>query len=286
MLKVIKAGLWTSVQDLGRIGYRHFGIPVAGVMDARSARLANLLLNNSVDAAVLEITMMGPELEFTQSTRISLTGADISPQLNGQACAMNKVIEISIGDQLKFGSLNYGLRTYLAIEQGFQTSQIMGSRSSYENITPTKKVAKGDVIKYLKPSHLNEQTERRPSHAAVKVNHLHFEMQSLHVYPGPEFEDLSDIQKQQLMNKTFTVSSKNNRMAYQIEEMLENSLESILTSAVMPGTVQLTPSGKLIVLMRDCQTTGGYPRILQLSEQAISQLAQKRQGDALIFDLI
>lgn len=280
MLKVLVAGLWTSVQDLGRSGYRHFGVPQAGVMDTRSSRLANLLLNNSEDAAVIEMSMTGPVLEFGAATRIALTGADMSPNLNAHDCAMNKIIDIKAGDRLAFARLKYGLRTYLAIDQGFQTPIVMESRSFYSNITEKVKLESGDILVYkeLCPSSKEQQT-----HAAVKLDKLHFSHSILEVYPGPEYEKLDAQQKELLLTKQFTLSVRNNRMAYQIEELIENSLDPILTSAVMPGTVQLTPSGKLLILMRDCQTTGGYPRVLQLAERAINHLAQKKSGDKVNF---
>ena len=101
----------------------------------------------------------------------------------------------------------------------------------------------------------------------------------------PEFDRLSEKQKQQIENGEFKVSKNNNRMAYQLEPMVENDLEPILSAPVLPGTVQLTPNGNLIVLTRDCQTTGGYPRVLQLMESAINMLAQKTTGNTLKFRL-
>ncbi|MFT5737788.1 MAG: allophanate hydrolase subunit 2 [Maribacter sp.] len=108
----------------------------------------------------------------------------------------------------------------------------------------------------------------------------------LKVYKAPEFDMLTETQLQVLFSKDFTVAKENNRMAYQLNEMLEGHNHSMLTSATLPGTVQLTPSGKLIILMKDGQTTGGYPRILQLSDKAIAILAQKRQGATISFKLV
>ena len=113
-----------------------------------------------------------------------------------------------------------------------------------------------------------------------------YETTEIDVFKGPEFHLLSKNQQEFLINSQFTISKDNNRMAYQLSEILENNLESIITSLVLPGTVQLTPSGKLIILMRDCQTTGGYPRVLQLKESAISVLAQKLTGNPINFRLI
>jgi len=107
----------------------------------------------------------------------------------------------------------------------------------------------------------------------------------LEVFRGPEFDQLTDRQLGKLFSNKFSIAKENNRMAYQLNEVIEGSTGSMLTSATLPGTVQLTPSGKLIVLMKDGQTTGGYPRILQLTDHSISILAQKRSGDPIHFVL-
>ena len=109
-----------------------------------------------------------------------------------------------------------------------------------------------------------------------------FNDSEISVYQGPEFNFLSKKQQEEVFKTVFTVGL-NNRMAYQLQETIQNECPSIITSAVLPGTVQLTPSGKLIVLMKDCQTTGGYPRILQLDQKSIIKLAQKHTRDHIQF---
>jgi len=123
-------------------------------------------------------------------------------------------------------------------------------------------------------------------HAKIKAMSSYIESNIIKVYKGPEFDNLSNINIDFLFSKSYKISKDSNRMAYQLDEKLENNLKSILTSLVMPGTIQLTPDGQLIILMRDCQTTGGYPRILQLSEKSINILAQKRLGEFVQFELI
>ena len=113
----------------------------------------------------------------------------------------------------------------------------------------------------------------------------HFESQMITCSKGPEFDSLSASQKEVFANQSFTISNDNSRMGYRLNEVFENALPSILTSSALPGTVQLTPSGKLIILMRDCQVTGGYPRVLQLTNTAINQLAQKKTNDTFQFVL-
>ena len=281
MIKVLKVGLYDSIQDMGRWDFQEYGVPVSGVMDRYSAKIANALVGNEDHAALLEITLIGPKLEFQQDCLISITGADLSTSLNGISIPLNIAIHIKSGDILSFGKRKQGCRAYLAVSGGFQTQIVMKSRSMYKNITNTFKIEKGEIL----PIASFTFNERTNTNASVKVKSEHFVGLSLEVYKGPEFNLLSNEQQDMLLSSGFSIANENSRMAYQLAETLENQLEPIITSLVLPGTVQLTPSGKLIVLMRDCQTTGGYPRVLQLSELAINRLSQKFTGDLIHFKL-
>ncbi|WOD43129.1 biotin-dependent carboxyltransferase family protein [Hwangdonia lutea] len=280
MVKVIKAGFYSSIQDFGRIGFQHYGVPYSGVMDRYSASMANAVLGNRKNAAVIEMTMTGATLQFNGNANICVSGADMSPKINANRIQLNKNIAVKTGDILSFGQLNYGFRSYLAISGGFKTEKIMQSRSMYQGITNLFKLHVNDELAVSDFIKMNKKNAR------IKVNNNHFNSDQIEVFKGPEFDLLSKEQKDELSSKTFTISKDNNRMAYQLQDPLNNSLQPIITSLVLPGTVQLTPSGKLIVLMRDCQTTGGYPRILQLKESAISVLAQKFTGQNITFKLL
>ena len=195
------------------------------------------------------------------------------PMLNGKEIKMNTIISVNPNDVLTFGKLNYGFRSYLAIQGGFQSELKLNSKSMYKNVTSKYKIEANDTLQ------CNESSPSESSKfATLKFNMTIFNSNIIEVYKGPEFELLSSIQQKQLFDLDFTISNLNDRMAYQLEENLENDLIPIITSLVLPGTIQLTPSGSLIVLMRDCQTTGGYPRILQLKESSINCLAQKYKG--------
>lgn len=280
MIQILKSGLYTTVQDLGRLGYRHVGVPVSGAMDRFHAGLANQLINNPKDAAVLEITLQGPKLLFERPTQIVLTGADLSPTLNQQTIKNNEVVSIAEGDVMAFGKRHYGARTYLAVAGGLQSPVVMHSRSYYPPLTTSAVVKETDSIPYSSTNPPREQ-----SHAYLNVNQKHFDTPVLEVYKGPEYELLSEEEQRLLTTREFSIGV-NNRMAYQLVESFENQLASQITSAVLPGTVQLTPSGTLIILMADGQTTGGYPRVLQLSPSSIDVLAQKIKGDSVGFQLL
>jgi biotin-dependent carboxylase-like uncharacterized protein len=288
MVEVIKTGLFDTIQDLGRLGFQEFGVPMSGVMDRYCATLANSILGNSSDAAVLETVVMGPHLKFGSETLICVSGAEMNVTLNGKALKTNAVYQVNTGDTLKFGKLSKGCRSYLGVLGGFQTEVHMGSRSMYKGITTNYKLSKGDVLPIV--DHLdNKLVSKRHESAlfsAVKRDDNHFEAHELEVFKGPEFEKLAKWQQEQLLSAVFTLSKDSNRMAYQCDQTLDNALEGVITSLVLPGTVQLTPSGKLIVLMRDCQITGGYPRVLQLTNTAINRISQKNSGSAIAFKCV
>lgn len=279
MLKVLKAGFYTTVQDSGRFNFRNKGVPVSGVMDEMTVFKVNSLLENEVSAAVLEITMTGPTLMFEEESYIALGGAEMSATLNNLPIQNYKVYQIEVGDILSFGRLDKGFRSYLGVRGGFTSKEILGSRSFYKPITKVNRLRDNDVVPFI----YNKLFQ--PKISEIKVDSF-LDDYKLEVSKGPEFYLLTDRHLEEIFSKSFTVAHENNRMAYQIKENISSHEMSMLTSATLPGTVQLTPAGKLIVLMKDGQTTGGYPRILQLSDKAICILAQKRGGDKVSFKLV
>lgn len=278
MIKVLKAGFYASIQDKGRVGFSTEGVPISGAMDGYSADIANAVINNSLDAAVLEITFGATELKFLTATVIAISGANFNPTINKKPIRQNSRIEVEKGDILFFGKPNYGVRSYLAVKGGFQTLKILGSRSQFINITDNFKIEPGDILE------LNtDETKLKSSNSLIKIPKTHFTLKEITCYEGPEFYMLTSLEKEKLFKTTFTISSDNNRMGYRLKENLKNNLPTILTAGVLPGTVQLTPFGNLIVLMRDCQVTGGYPRILQLTESSLDRIAQKTTNQKIRF---
>jgi biotin-dependent carboxylase-like uncharacterized protein len=278
MIKVLSPGFYTSIQDLGRFGYGEFGVPVSGAMDQFTAKLANQLLGNTTKEALLEITLGNCKLLFEKQLDICISGADFLPKINDTTVILNKVLTVEKDDILTFDRPVFGARCYLAISGGFQTEMVLKSRSYYKGITNVERVQKNEILQILEKSRPNPR-----SLSVIKINAEHFTTNIIKVYEGPEYNYLNDEQRKRLVNTTFTISKENNRMGYRLNELIVNDLGAIITSSVLPGTVQLTPSGELIVLMRDCQVTGGYPRILQLTENAINILAQKSTGDSFNF---
>ncbi|MFN4762540.1 biotin-dependent carboxyltransferase family protein [Gillisia sp. Q332] len=278
-IEVLQPGLFSTIQDLGRYGFLKYGVPLSGNMDSYASKMGNLILNNPVNSAVLEITQMGPKLKFNASAKVVITGADLSPEINKIPVANNTIYFINCRDVLTFGKRKSGCRAYLSISGGFKTSESLGSKSWYEGITDFSKLEKGMKLAFESASAFYA------AHAAVKINSEYLFQKEFHVFPGPEYSLLSLKEKELLASIEFSVDKKNNRMAIQLQEPIENNLSPIITGPVIPGTVQLTPSGSLIVLMRDCQTTGGYPRIFQLSDKAMNVISQKVLGDKILFKM-
>jgi biotin-dependent carboxylase-like uncharacterized protein len=276
VLKVLKPGFYTSIQDLGRFGYRHLGVPVSGATDLSSAQRTNALLENEMDDAVLEITMNGPDLEFKEPTQIALCGAPLEASLNGQVLEMNRVYTVPEGALFKSGHVREGLRTYLAVKGGLKSELKLGSRSQFYPVTPTNTVKKNMLIPY------DSNIDFAPKLLKVKPN-IEFKAKEIKVTPGPEYDLFSKEYINLLFNKDFLVSKNHNRMACQLDPSLSGHEIRMITSATLPGTVQITGSGRLIILLRDGQTTGGYPRILQLDTESQDRIGQKQFGDIIRF---
>ena len=276
MIKVISKGLYTTIQDKGRFGYRNIGVPSSGYMDSESAETANLIINNPKDNPLIEATLIGPTLEFKKSAVICITGGEFSPTLNDIKISSYSAIEVNKGDILKINNSSIGSRCYISIQGTIISDTILGSKSFYHQITNSNIIEEGDIFLFKKNIRTLEQ----------KYTHKKFELnKTINVFRGPEFKCLSKESIKTLFNEEFSIGI-NNRMAYNLLEKIQDGVNSIISSGVIPGTVQLTPSGNIIILHRDCQTTGGYPRILQLNEKSLNDLAQLRTGDNIRFKLL
>ena len=276
MIKVIQPGLFTTIQDAGRHGFRNIGIPTSGFMDQESAWAANELVNNNKDESLLEITLTGPTLIFNCNCVISITGGDFNPLINNLPVKMYQSINVSSGDILKLNNTINGARSYIAISGGLNVKSLFGSKSFFSNISDSYHLKKGDEIKVSKKSESQ----------ILKWDKLKFNLNRfMKVFRGPEYDLLSTNSKKKLFKNEFTINT-NNRMAYNLEETLQVDIKTIISSPVLPGSVQLTPSGKIIILHRDCQTTGGYPRILQLDTNSLNNLSQLKSNDKIKFSPI
>lgn len=278
-ITILKTGPGTSIQDLGRIGYAEFGIPISGVMDQKSMNWVNHLLRNHKNAAVMEICQPGLQLLFNEPTTICIAGALAEVKVNSRKVRSEGLLNIKIGDILEVGKFEFGAIIYLGIKEGFQSKLFLNSKSFYKGISKISMLKKGDQVSYLSFDDFSF------SSAHVKYPRKWMKENEIMAYPGPEWASL-DRSSQNLLEKTlFTLANSINRMAFQVEELLNNELPEMHTAPVYPGTIQLTSGGKLLILMKDAQVTGGYPRVLQLTEESISILAQKKPKDQFHFKI-
>jgi len=171
------------------------------------------------------------------------------------------------------------MRSYLGVKGGLSSENKLGSKSFYKGITKREKLIKNDKIKFGEV--IGSPMKMNKSINDFKINRK----SEINVFKGPEFGLLDSSSNDIIFNSDFTIGI-NNRMGYNLVEPIKNSIPSIVSSPVMPGTVQLTPSGRLIILCRDCQTTGGYPRVLQLDKNSIDSLSQKTIGEIIKFKLV
>ncbi len=277
MIELLYPGLWTSIQDKGRYGYRNIGVPLSGAMDQAAATAANKILGNDSNAAVLEYTFMGPKLHFHQETWVAMTGAPFPVTLNGTPLQNKTLHRINSGDTLAFGTTQHGRYGYLAVKGGITTEAIMGSRSQYPGITKRVRLQKGDQ--------LSIGMDGAPQEKPVYKFDLPSDSMVIPATAGPEFDLLNAEAQHQLTEQWFHIHPHSNRMAFVLESEKPIRVSEIITGPVQPGTVQITPSGRCMVLMRDCQTTGGYGRVLQLPESSINTISQLQAKSKIRFQL-
>lgn len=277
----LQPGVLTTVQDEGRKKMSHFGIPYSGAMDQFSFSKANQILGNEKGAACLEMTLMGPEMDFESETQIVFTGATAMIMQNDHEVPMGKILQIKSGDHIRVRRLLQGQWLYMGIKGGIESELIAGSRSFYDGITRKSKISKGDKLFYL-----SDPKPFVPINSFPKIKADWFETETIQAFRGPEWALLTSIQQEIFTKKPFTLSKLQNRMGMHLNEQVPNVLSEILTAPVYPGTVQLTPSGSPIILMRDAQVTGGYPRILHICDNSLNVLCQKRPEEKIMFSLV
>lgn len=276
-INVVRPGLWTTIQDLGRPGYRADGIPLGGAADPFALRVANLLTGNAESAAALEFTLLGPELQFQCDALVALTGATVKGLPSWQA------FRVKCGQILRLDSLASGCRGYLAVSGGIQVPAVLGSRSTYTDAEigglEGRPLRVGDVLP-LQPSRSDCRGNWRISRSVIPS---YSTSPVVRVMAAGHFDEFSTA----WLQDSFEVSSRSNRMGVRLIGALATksggSLGSIPSSPVVPGIIQVPPDGNPIVLLADAQTIGGYPQIGAVISADIPLVAQLRPGDSIRF---
>lgn len=280
-LYIQHGGAFSTVQDMGRFGYRRYGVPVSGAMDKRSAFLANLLAGNDPGAALIEVTLLGPVIQFEEDVPFSITGADLSPTLNGAPLEMYAGLCGRRGDVLRFGEVKYGCRAYIAFGGGITVSPVMGSRSTYHKAG----------IGGIHGGKLREG-DRLPvggHRASPKVRSMPREVFAgaveLRVTDGIQKERFTQEGIDRFYRAEYTALSQSDRMGIRLsgEAVAHARGADILSEGVVPGAIQIPPNGQPIIMMADCQTTGGYTKIANVISADLPLAAQISAGDRARF---
>lgn len=280
MIEVIRPGQFSTIQDLGRFGYRSMGVPVSGPMDQASAAHANEILGNDPNDALIEMTYVGVTLLFHQSATISLAGAMCDIKVNNEPIEHRSILKIEAGSTIGFGAMKSGNFCYLAIIGGFKAEKTLGSACYYEAVNGKSRITKGARLLF------DKSLQNRPINLDVERRDIGNSSGIIHVEKGPEFHLLSNDEVQLLTETEFTISPQSSRMGFRLNEQVNIESKEIVSSPVQPGTIQLTKGGQLIVLMIDAQTIGGYSRIFQLTRESIDILAQHTRNISFRFDII
>lgn len=285
-------GYFTTIQDLGRWGSQEQGFCISGAMDHFALKVANLLVGNNLGEACLEMTFKGVEIQFNGANLISITGADMFPEINHTPIRQWKTIRINSGDILTTKSAQSGLRTYLSIKGGFDIPIILGSKST----TPRERIGgfmgralrKGDVIK----TNLNLNNEKKLKYFQLKDKHVpkyDSIIKKIRVIDGPNSENFTEKGIRTFYNSLFTVSTEIDRTGYRLEgPFIKHKINAgkLISGAIVAGFIQVPGSGKPIILTAECRTHGGYPAISTIATADLPIIAQSRPGDKFKFELI
>ena len=287
--KVIEGGFYTTVQDLGRYGFQRYGVPVSGAMDSYALRLANILLGNDEAAAALELTLIGPKLEFLEDTTIALAGANLAPRLNGRPAPMWRAFRVQRGSLLTFDGPMVGKCAYLALPGGIDVPSQMGSRSTYARANlgghEGRALQPGDEI-----SAANRDDDKRPNPTTIpdRLVPQRQDAHPLRVVMGPQSDAFSPEGIAAFFSGTYNVSQQSDRVGYRLEgpPIAHARGADIVSDGIPAGAVQITGDGQPVILMADRGATGGYTKIAAVIAVDIPKLAQTLPGNAVSFHAV
>lgn len=285
-------GYFTTIQDLGRWGSQSQGFCISGAMDHFALKVANLLVGNSLGEACLEMTLKGAEIQFIENNIISVTGADMLPEINNEPINQWKTISINSGDLLTLKSARSGVRTYLSIKGGIDVPVVLRSKST----TPRERIGgfkgrtirKGDTIKTN--NNFNNQMEIK--YFQLKDQYIpkyDSKIKKVRVIDGPYSENFTKKGIRTFYDSLFLVSIDIDRTGYRLEgPLIEHKIDAgrLISGAMVTGAIQIPGSGKPIILTAERRTHGGYPAIATIATVDLPIIAQSKPGDRFKFELI
>jgi len=284
-LTVVKPGMLTTVQDLGRHGYQALGVPVSGPMDVYSHRLANLVLGNDPMAAALEITLMGPEFVSDGSMTCAIAGAEIDTTVDGRPVPPNAPFAVASGERIRFGQRRRGARLSLAVRGGFDVPATLGSRATHlvSRMGPFggRALKAGDVLPVA-------SAPLSPPSSSCAPLMLPEGGARLRVVPAVHRDRFTNDAWTLLLRDRFVITPQSNRMGYRLDGPALTHVDSadILSEAVPLGAIQVPASGQPILLLSGRATTGGYATIANVISADLPIAGQLAPGDWIAFDAV
>jgi antagonist of KipI len=270
---VKRAGMQTTVQDLGRPGHREHGVPLGGAMDRLALRVANLLVGNDEAAAALEFVLSGPELLFPRETVVAVTGGDFGGPPRWQT------LRVAAGTVLKFSAARTGCRGYLAIAGGFAVPPVLGSAGTYLRAgfggLGGRALRDGDTLAVADVT----RTVAKHWHIDPRLIPTYHDNPTVQVLRGAQGDEFGRT----FFEAPFRVTAQSDRMGFRLKgpALVRSVNTELRSSTVAPGTIQVPPDGQPIVLMADAQTIGGYPQIAHVITADLPKVAQLRPGDTV-----
>ena len=289
-IEILKSGILSTVQDLGRNGYRRFGINPNGAMDAAAARLINVLLGNCENEAILEMHFPAAEILFAESIWFALGGADFSARLDDRAIENWRPVCAEKGMVLRFAEKKLGNRAYFSVRGGFEIDDWLASAST--NLKAGvggfdgRNLRKDDRLFFRQKDVIKRpRTDTKISHSLIP---FYSRFPIVRVVEGAEFGLLTGGSRQEFPDQNYVVSHSSDRMGYRLSGRSVQLTEpkEMISTAVNFGTIQMLPDGQLIILMADHQTSGGYPRLANVISTDLPLLAQLGEGDQVAFHVV
>jgi len=287
VIRVIKPGMLTTVQDLGRWGYQAEGVPVAGPMDCCAHRAANALVGNAPDLATLEVTLLGPELEVSDERGIAIVGAEFAVTLDGREVPWNSAFVANAGSRLRFGARRRGARAYVAVAGGIATPPTLGSRATHligaMGGVQGRALQAGDVLPLGRVARAALPAVRARAGSALPP--LPSGHARVRVLEGPQADYFEASALDALQSGPYIISNTSDRMGFRLEgpTLRHARGADIISDATPLGVLQVPAEGQPILLMADRQTAGGYPKLATVISADIPIAGQLGPGDAISF---
>lgn len=293
MILINSPGPLATIQDQGRFGFARYGISVSGAADAHALTLGNMLVGNAANAAAIEVTFGGADIEFTAETVLAITGGDLTASINLASAPMNQTIAAIPGDRLTFGAPRNGLRAYVCVAGGIDVPPALGSRSTYLAAAigglEGRPLRAGDELR-VGDADWQVGFTNRSAHAGRRappglLPRYGAEV-TARVIPGPQAAQFTERGTETFYDSVYTVTEKSDRQGVRLDGPAIEAVEGrydIVSDAVVTGAIQIPGDARPIVLLADRQTTGGYPKIGVVATVDIPLLAQASPGTRVRF---